>query len=302
MGNGLSIAMLGWKAQATTRRTLETYRNSGLFNAGDEFLIYFNQYSERDKAMADEFGVKSTGTDENLGIWGGMDAIERNTKGDYILFLQDDHPVLVSPEETKHWIDGAVELLKSGKADIVYLRHRQKLGDGYGFDKFFRYHYVRELEPRLTRKDELLPKDYDRDTFVRKFHRLFRPFAAKKRSISAMYLERHPESVLPNGLAHWERDFLVIDSEIIQFSESPYMISRSFYNELSAWAKLRPSHRTILGFQELEYILNCRWWRKQHFKTATCDTGIFGHHRIDDSWRTNHGAYNEQMRIDGQKR
>lgn len=302
MGNGLSIAMLGWKAQATTRHTLTTYRDSGLFSAGDEFLIYFNQYSAQDKAMADEFGVRSIGTDENLGMWGGMEAIEKNTIGEYLLFLQDDHPVLVSSNEVKHWIDGGLELLKSGKADIVYLRHRQKLGDGYGFDKFFRYHYVRELETRLTNQDKLLPKDYNRDTFSRKLHRALRPFAAKKRSISAMYLEHHPEKILPGGLAHWEGDFLIIDSELIQFSESPYMISRKFYNELSAWAKRHPRHRTILGFQEMEYILNCRWWRKQHFKTATCDTGIFGHHRIDGSWRKENAFYNREMVEGGWKK
>lgn len=302
MGNGLSIAMLGWKAQATTRHTLETYRDGGLFDAGDEFFIYFNQFSAPDKALADEFKVRAIGTDENLGMWGGDEAIAENANGDYILFLQDDHPVLVSPEEVKHWIDGGLELLKSGKADIVYLRHRQKLGEGYGFDKFFRYHYVRELETRLMHKEELLPKDYDRDTFCRKLHRLLRPFAAKKRSISAMYLERHPEKILPRGLAHWEGDFLIVDSEIIQFSESPYMISRKFYNELSAWAKRHHRHRTILGFQEMEYILNCRWWRKQHFKTATCDTGVFGHHRIDGSWRKENGCYDATLVKDGWKK
>ncbi len=300
MGNGLSIAMLGWKAPVTTRHTLETYRDSGLLNAGDEFLIYFNQYSERDKALADDFGVRSTGTEENLGMWGGMEAIERNTKGDYLLFLQTDHPVLVPAEETKHWIDGSLELLKSGKADIVYLRHRQEAIKGYGCHTYFYYHYVHELEPRIDAT--VLPKNYNHDTLYRKLHRFFRPFAARKRLITAMYIEKDPIAILPKGTAHWEKDFLVIDSSMIQFSESPFMISRKLYNELSAWAKQHPRHRTILGFQEMEFILNCRWWRKQHYKIATCDMGIFGHQRLDDSWRAGSGIYNPQICKDGQKK
>lgn len=300
MGNGLSIAMLGWKAQATTRHTLETYRDGGLFGAGDEFFIYFNQFSAPDKALADEFKVRAIGTDENLGMWGGDEAIAENAKGDYILFLQDDHPVLVSPEEVKHWIDGGLELLKSGKADIIYLRHRQESIKGYGCDTYFRYHYVHELEPRID--VSVLPENYNRDTFCRKLRRLFRPFAARKRSITAMYLEKDPLSMLPKGTAHWEKDFLVIDSSMIQFSESPYMISRKLYKKLVAWGKKHPRHRTILGFQELEYILNCRWWRRQHFKIATCDTGIFGHCRIDGSWRKENGCYDATLVKDGWKK
>jgi len=291
MNDDLSVAILGWKSLRTTRHSLETYKAAGLFDCCGEFFIYYNQYSEEDRRLGEEMGVRTIGDGENRGNWGGQRKILENAKNDYILFLENDHPVVTSPEETRYWMGAALELLKSGRADMVQLRHRQRPGDGYEFDKFFRYHYVRELEDRLENAERLLPPNYGRDTLFRFIHRHVRPFAAIRRSISALYLEKHPERVLPRWIRR-EGDFLIVDSRILNFSESPFMVSRSFYERLSSFAEGHPRHRTILGHQELEYILNCRWWRRQHFRIAMCDRGIFGHQRLDDSWRPNHSAFN----------
>ena len=305
MRNDLSIAILGWKSPATTRHSLETYRAAGLYDCCDEFFVYYNQYSAEDKALCDEMGVRSCGTSENTGNWGGQKGIFAAARNDYVLFLENDHPVVVSHDEMAKWIDGGLRMLKEGKADIVLLRHRNLFGDAYGFPrKSFRYYYVRELNPAyadyVTRANDI-PKDYDHDTCMRKLFRFLLPGKAVRRSISALYLEKHPEQVLPEYIRR-EGDFLVVDSAILNFSESPFMISRSFYEKISAWAEKHPRHRTILGHQNLEYIFNCRWWRKQHFRIATCDGGVFGHERKDDSWRPNHAAFSQKVVDEGMKR
>lgn len=300
MNEELSTAILGWKSPVTTRHSLETYRDSGLFDCCGEFFIYYNQFGESDRALADEFGVRAIGGPDNLGNWGGQRKILEHARGDYILFLENDHPVVTTHEEVAHWFSSSLDLLKTGRADIVFLRHRMRFGDGYGFGRFFDYHYVRDLEPGYAGRSDLLPPDYDHDTPYRRLHRLIRPFAARRRSICALYLERHPEQVLPQYIRR-EGGFLITDSAILNFSESPFMISRKFYNELSAWAERHPRHRTILGFQNLEYIFNCRWWRRQHFRIATCETGVFGHLRKDDSWRPNHASFNRDVVEAGRK-
>jgi len=296
MNTDLSIALLGWKAQATTANTLASYDKARLYDNAGEFFIYFNQYSEQDKAMADQFGVRSLGTSENLGIWGGMDAEMANAKGDYVLFLQDDHPVVVSPEETTHWMDAAMDLLRRDRADIVLLWHRFDRGDHLGFGKHFRYFYVKDLDPRAEEAGAraTFPADWNRDTLMRKLRRTLRPGAFLRHTAGSIYLEREPEKVFPN-LIRREGEFLIVDSALQPFSETPYLISRKFYNELSAWGKAHPSSRGILGLPVLEYTLNCRWWRQQHFRLAVCDTGIFSHHRIDDSWRKEHRVFNPEM-------
>jgi len=296
MNNSLSIALLGWKAQETTANTLESYARARLYDTAEEFFIHFNQYSEQDKAMADRFGVRSFGTSENLGIWGGMDAEAAAAKGDYILFLQDDHPVVVSPEETARWMSAALDFLKAGRADIVLLWHRFKRGDHSDFSNHFKYNYVHDLDPRAADEGvaDHFPPDWNRDTFPRKLRRALRPGAAMRHSAGTLYLEREPEKVFPKYIRR-EGDFLIIDSFLHPFSETPYLISKKFYNELSAWGKAHPSSRGILGLPVLEYTLNCRWWRQQHFRLAVCDTGVFSHHRIDDSWRKEHRVFNPEM-------
>lgn len=298
MNEDLTVAILGWKSPVTTRHSLETYRAAGLYDCCGEFFVYYNQYTPADRALGEEMGVRTLGTDENLGNWGGQEKILENAKGDYVLFLENDHPVVTTPEETQRWISGAVDLLRRDRADIVFLRHRQRLGEGYPFDDFFRYHYLREIDPRVVGVAPDIPSNAHRDTPMRWLRRHLRPFAALRREVSALYLEREPEKRLPN-LIRREGDFFIADSRILNFSESPFMISKAFYRRITAWARKHPRHRTILGHQELEYIFNCRWWRRQHFRLATCDTGVFGHHRLDDSWRPNHAAYKQSVVDEG---
>jgi len=295
MNNSLSIAMLGWRAQKTTERTLESYARAKLYDNAEEFFIYFNQLSDNDRSMAGRFGVRALGTSENLGIWGGMDAEAAAAKGDYILFLQDDHPVVVSPDETTHWLSASLEFLKADKADIVLLWHRFDRGDHNDFRNHFKYFYVKDIDPRVVGNvSEAFPPDWNRDTFMRRLRRTLRPDAFLRHTAGSLYLERHPEEVFPRYIRR-DGEFLVADSRIHPFSETPYLISKRLYNELSAWGKAHPCSRSILGLPVLEYVLNCRWWREHHFRLAVCDTGIFSHCRIDDSWREKHHGFNPDM-------
>lgn len=299
MSGGLTIAMLGWRAKATTRRTLESWVRSDLVRCADEFFVFFNQITDADRALAAEFGVDCRGSEKNLGIWAGKEAILDEAKGDYILFLDDDHDVVVSREETKRWIDASLGLLKANRADIVILLNRFERLAAWGSCRFFDYHYIRDLDPRAEGCLSFCPPDWNRDTLRRQLHRFFRPGAARRRlNGAAPYLERNPERVWPEYITRAD-DFFVLDSAIQPFCDSPVMMSRDFYRRLCVWGKDHPCHRTILGFQELEYVLNCPWWRKQHFRTAICDGGIFGHHRVDDSWRSDHSAYNGRIVSEG---
>ena len=101
VNSDLSIAILGWKSPVTTRHSLETYRAAGLYDCCGEFFIYYNQYSDADRALGEEMGVRTCGGPENLGNWGGQKKILEIAKGDYVLFLENDHPVVTTPEETR---------------------------------------------------------------------------------------------------------------------------------------------------------------------------------------------------------
>ena len=139
-----SIGLLSWKAHQTLRKTLESYARAGLAKNADEFKIFFNEISEEDRTLAAEFGVECVGDDRNLGIWKGMDACAKALSGDVILLLQNDCPVVASPEETARYMRDGVELIRSGKADMIRLRHRFNQGDGISFRRFYGYWPVHE--------------------------------------------------------------------------------------------------------------------------------------------------------------
>ena len=290
----LSIGLLSWRAHKTLRKTLDSYRKADLMGCADEFKIFFNEITEEDRALAAEYGVEAAGSPENLGIWGGMDGTAAALKGDYILLLQNDCPVVSSPEETRRWLRDGVKLLESGKADMIRMRHRFNQGEGISFERFFGFSYVHELDERHVRYNGPLPESALRDSWRKRLRRVFRPLAFLRRVIAVIHLEKHPERVLPKYITK-EGGFYVIDSRIINFSEQPMLISKRLYQELSAFGHRRPCKAKVNGRPLLEITLNSRWWRRHHFKVAVCDEGVFTHNRFDDSFRPGHTAFNASI-------
>ena len=292
MKESFSIGLLSWKAHQTLRKTLESYARARLADSADEFKVFFNEISDADRTLAAEFGVECAGDPRNLGIWGGMDACAKALAGDVILLLQNDCPVVSSPEETSRWLEEGVALVRSGKADMVRLRHRFNQGDGISFRRFYGYWPIHELDPRASRYfDPEIPADAATDTLRRRLLRLFRPFGARRRVIAAIHLEAHPEKIYPRWISR-EGNFYIVDSEIVNFSEQPILISKKLYLDLSDWCRAHPRHRRINGAPVMEHALNSAWWRKRHFKIGFCDEGVFTHNRFDDSWRPEHAAFN----------
>lgn len=292
----ITVGLLSWRAHKTLEKTLSSYKSAKLPDIVEDSFIYFNAISDEDRAFAERYGWRAEGSYKNLGIWGGMDAIADLAKTKYVLFLQNDCPIIVSSEETRRWVEGAVELLESGKVDMVHLRHRIQRGQTSGFKRFFSFFALPEIDPRaLEHEGDLIPRDYAKDTLYRRLHRWFRPDAARRQMNSFVYLGKSPDRQLPKYVSR-EGDFFIVDSAILNFTEQPFLISKKLYLELSQWSKEHPTHRRINGFPVMEHILNSRWWRNRHFKIAVCDEGVFTHNRFDDSWRVGHEAYNAELK------
>ena len=288
----LSIGILSWRAHQTLRKTLESYRAAKLAACADEVKIFFNEISGEDRSIAAEFGWEAVGSEKNLGIWGGMDAAAASLSSEVILLLQNDCPVIVSEEETAAYLAEGVELILSGKADLLRLRHRFNQGEGISYRRFFDYHYVRELDERALAYGEVgVPADATVNTWKRRMMHLLRPIAAKKRLVSAVHLEKHPERIYPRYIRR-EGRFLIVDSALAQFSEQPLLISKKFYFALSDWCRAHPRRRKINGAPVMEHALRSPYWFKGHFKVGFCDTGVFTHNRYDDSWRPDHASFN----------
>ena len=86
----VSVGVLSFGALQTISRALKAHRESGLIDCVGEFFVHFNAITPDDKAIAEEAGVRYTGTAENLGIYGGFRAIAERAKNPYVLILEND--------------------------------------------------------------------------------------------------------------------------------------------------------------------------------------------------------------------
>lgn len=136
----MSIAMLSWGYHETLIRTLDSYREFGLDELFEEKVIFFQEYSKRDKEIAKEYGYDSFGSPENIGIAEAYKLLAAAISGDYFLFLENDWKLLEDPASAI--LDG-FGLLQLGMADIVRYRHRWFPGnplwtrqfEGHEYDK-----------------------------------------------------------------------------------------------------------------------------------------------------------------------
>jgi hypothetical protein len=268
-----SIGILSWKAHETLVKTLRSYEKAGIATIFDEAVIHFNSRSPEDEAIAGEFGWRAAGDERNLGLLAGTEQLARELSGDIVLMLQNDCPVCVEGETAKAYLRDAAALIESGKADIVRCRHRWNPGQGFSDRKNYLKCY------RLGGTKTL--------------YGLLRPFKAQRMIGRSPYIEPEPEKIFPRYISR-EGEFLTVDSQVINFTDQPFMIRRDLLLELCAYAESHPSKRTLNGFQVLELNLNCKWWRNRHFRVAIGD-GCFTHNRFDDSFRRDHAAFNATL-------
>ena len=255
----LSVGVLSHHALETLAHTLASYDRGELASCADEACIFFNEQTEGDVNFAKSHhpGWRCAGAARNLGILGGTDALARTLKGDYLLMLQNDCPLVADADFTRRYLAEALELLASGQADIVRCRSRTLPGQGFADKKKFNRFYGGGWRPLLRR--------------------IFRPIKAKRTIGRAPYAVPDADRRFPSYVAR-RGNFLVVDSEVINFTDQPFLISRALMLDLLDWAKDHPRGRQPPNREALEVRLNTAWWRRRHLKIAVGE-GLFTHAR-----------------------
>ena len=255
----LSIGVLSWHAHETLARTLASYDKGSLASCANEAYVFFNEMTDSDIRFAQKFpNWRFAGSASNLGILGGTDALARRMTGDYLLMLQNDCPLVADASSTCRYLADAMALLASGRADIVRCRSRAFPGQGFADTKKFARYYGDGLTPFLRR--------------------IFRPIKARRTIGRAPYAIPDAERRFPSYVER-HGSFLVVDSEVINFTDQPFLISRALMLELLDWAAAHPRGHQPPGREALEVRLNVSWWRNRHFKVAVGE-GLFTHARL----------------------
>ena len=249
-----SIGVLSYRATRTLCQTMESYKRGAIDSCANECCVFFNAMTEADSELCARYGWRCAGSPENLGLLGGMDALARTLTGDYLLMLQNDCPLVADAAFTSRYLAEAVELLASGRAHVVRCRSRSLPGQGFADKKKFERFYGHGWRSFLWR--------------------VFRPIKARRAIGRAPYAIPDADSRFPSYITR-HGNFLIVDSEVMNFTDQPFLISRSLMITLLDWAKDHPRGRP----PALEVCLNTSWWRDRHFKIAVGE-GLFTHARL----------------------
>lgn len=291
----IGIGILSWKAHDTLVNSLQSY-SLDFLEFFDKRLIYFSDISDKDKAIAREYGWDFAGG-PNEGIAGGMKRLAENLDTDYVLLLQNDNPLIEDWLTATRHVQRAVNMLSNGKADLARMRHRWQVGEGFAdVTKYLKYFPLFRMDKQFDPDHHDEKKLNFRDSIEKKLLRLFRIPKAHRLKGRSVFIEKFPNDLFPKYIKR-EGQFFIIDSAVLDFTDQCLLISRDLWlNVFVPFIEANPaSTRSSNGFQAPELCINkSKWWRKSHFKILQ-GQGIFTHARYDGSFRPEHHTNKETI-------
>jgi hypothetical protein len=271
----VTLAMISWKAPATVRHTLTSYRQADIVSLFGQTLIHFNEITADDQAIADEFGVTAIGAAENLGIYGGVASLAEHTRTRMFLLVENDCPL-----DTDR--DGFIAMVSSVLADmsehdvpVFLMRSRRNPGEPFWrrarYEKHFRV---------------VWPLGSGAETQRKKIPLVRRVYEDNRRPTlrgAAIYAEedptvRHPDCISRSTHGNW-----LTSSRHLQWSNCCVMVRNDFLRTVVLErVRTHPSTTTLNGQQDIEASLKAgKWWRRQNFPMGQCEPGPFTHVRLD---------------------
>ena len=269
----ISVGILSFKAPRTIDATLTQYGD--FLNHFAEAWVFFQEFSDADRAIAQKHGIGYVGRFNNIGIQGGIRWVVENLKSEYVLFLENYFQLSCGMGEALEAIGQALALLQSRDIDIMRLRSRFRPGEPFNdVEKYTRIHKPKSIHPDF--------KDFHKIQKTSRFAKYIHPYKARKLSARALYIEEFPEQVSPfvRKGENKSEGIYIVDSEGLPWTNNPVLTTRALFLKLLDYADAHPSSRTVGSMQDFEKPLNCRWWRKKHFKIGVGE-GIFTHNRLD---------------------
>jgi hypothetical protein len=145
----ISIGMLSWHSTDVLINTLTSYYENRLLDFTDDFVIFFQEFNEDDKKIAEHFGVSYIPSPSNIGIGQAFVELAKQAKYENLLILEHDWELIESTENTYNRLHSALELLKQGYKQIK-LRHRKQPGVPLFSERAYKgkelEHYDKEID------------------------------------------------------------------------------------------------------------------------------------------------------------
>jgi hypothetical protein len=269
----VSVGVLSFGALKTISRALKAYRESGLIDCAGEFFVYFNAITPEDKRVAEEAGVRYSGTAENLGIYGGFRAIAERARNPYVLILENDI-VPLPGVRARECLEACVSDMIEHGIKCFSLRSRREPGEGAPYTKYIKtFGLVEPIAPGLA------PKKAAPFSRLRMFleHGGIDKFRA-----ASLFCERDPETVQKDAVRKLPSGNYVTDSRYRNWSNQAVLVERQyFFDVVCRRVEEHPDPRLVNGHQDIERALNRRWWRRRRDSMGHAGEGVFTHRRLD---------------------
>lgn len=237
-----SIRMLSYKSPKTLINTLTSYKNNGLLDLCKDFIIFFQAISQKDKEIADQFGLPYYGWSENMVPfdWRIKQAVDTiNTK--YMLFLENDWDLIEDKGQTEKQLLEAINLIESKKADVVRFRHRKNPGAPL-------YSWL-----QWGLREKLL------------WHK------AKTHLMECVHWYKNPEQMFSEYIKK-EGEYFFTDCRSVNYTNNPCLYETETFK-----SKLSPF---FLEGQNIELRIEKEYWPSLNL-TIAHGPGLFMHNRLD---------------------
>jgi hypothetical protein len=234
----ISVGILAWNSGQTLIDTLETYKENGLFDIVNDVTIFFQEFTDFDKEIAEKFQIPAIGIKENVGIGKAFTFLANIAKSENVLLLEHDWQLIEPIEIVRERLISGIKLLDS---DVQCVRYRHRKHPGY---PHFSFQYIgRELDY------------YDKEIECTSPHLLD----------SIHWLENPDEKFF--GYISKYKDYYVSTSRYANWTNNPCMYKKEFY------IKIVPEFAG--EYIDLEGNIS-KWWARQSFRVAHGE-GLFKH-------------------------
>lgn len=267
----VGMALLCDNAPYTLAMSLSSYERSGLYNCVDASCVVYPDGADKVAQVAAERGLPSVSSALDAGFIGELYKAVSTLDTDYILLVEDDCLVWehLKGEDLEREFRLALELLVSGQADMVRLRHawrgnkRKKSAYTYSY-----YHSVQQLSSRWLHPEALS----DAPDWVKSLRRKLHPYRAKRSIGRSVYVEENPHEIYPEYIRKIDEGY-IIDSAVFQWTNQPTLIARETLRKILL--SLRATNKSIGPLSEdFEYAVNNIKWRSAHMNIGVV-RGIF---------------------------
>ncbi len=266
VGPTIGMGILSWHGHQSLENALQTYADEDLFSLFDECVIFLPEPDADVRRVAQKFPLRIEEGRENAGIFAGMCSVAQHLNTDYILFLENDCPLIESHDEAERQLNTSLELLAQN--DVIVARMRSVRNPGEAFDTLDKY--KRYFDPGL------LPA----------LRRTLRPSKANRLSGTGIYQQSKgtdPAQKHAKFIKQAENGFYRVSTRAMPWTNQSILIRRSdFLDIIVPYAQSRKTTRKVNGFKNLEVELNqSRFWTQSGWDIA-CGPGLFTHARVGD--------------------